>query len=155
MDNWMKCHPGQTMTIYDIPGIVAEAFPKATTPTNIMSGFRVSGIWPFNRDIFEDHEFSPASVTDRPLTPTETNVGDNSENKEDEQVDYVAVPGPSSAPDFPSANDELNNSFRVLQDIRPLPKATNAPKKVTKRRKNAAPFLPTLLKNKCLKKSKN
>lgn len=39
MDNWMKWHPSQTMTI---SGTVAEAFPKATMPTNIMGGFRMS-----------------------------------------------------------------------------------------------------------------
>lgn len=52
------------MPIYDILGIVAEVFPKATTPTNTMGGFRVSGIWTFSRDIIGDDECSPSSVTD-------------------------------------------------------------------------------------------
>lgn len=62
----MKNHPAKTMTIYDIPGIVVQTLPLAATPTNIMSGFRVSGIFPFNRNIFQPEEFAPNSVTDRP-----------------------------------------------------------------------------------------
>ncbi|KAK7171404.1 hypothetical protein R3I93_003875 [Phoxinus phoxinus] len=69
-DSWMKSHPGMTMTIYDIPGIVKESLPVSATPSNVQEGFRCTGIWPFKRDIFKDHEFSPSLVTDRPLLPT-------------------------------------------------------------------------------------
>lgn len=59
MGDWIKNHPGQTMSIYDIPRIVGEAFPRATTSANIIAGFKVFGIWPFNRDVFNDEEFEP------------------------------------------------------------------------------------------------
>ena len=60
----MKTHPG--MTIYDIPGIAKEALPLAATPSNIQKGFQVSGIYPFNRNIFSEDEYMPGFVTDRP-----------------------------------------------------------------------------------------
>lgn len=44
LDAWMKAHPGKNATIYDLPGIVAKALPQATTPENIMSGFRYLSI---------------------------------------------------------------------------------------------------------------
>ncbi|XP_066950693.1 uncharacterized protein [Macrobrachium rosenbergii] len=66
-DSWMTDHPGSTMTIYDIPGIVSTAMPLAVTPANILAGFRSAGISPFNRDIFQDEDFMGAYVTDRPL----------------------------------------------------------------------------------------
>lgn len=65
-DSWMTSHPAATMSIYDIPSIVHTALPLAATPNNITAGFRVSGIYPFNRDIFPDSEFMAAYVTDRP-----------------------------------------------------------------------------------------
>lgn len=65
-DGWILNNPGKTMTIYDTPGIVAYAYPLAFTPKNIQSGFRVSGIFPYNRNIFSDDEFLASSVTDRP-----------------------------------------------------------------------------------------
>ena len=34
----------QCMMIYDIPAILALAFPRATTPSNIISGLNVAGI---------------------------------------------------------------------------------------------------------------
>ena len=65
-DSWMLNNPGQTMTIYHIPGIVCEALPLAITPKNIMSGFSCTGIVPFNRNIFDEMEFAPSLATDRP-----------------------------------------------------------------------------------------
>ncbi|KAJ8352235.1 hypothetical protein SKAU_G00237110 [Synaphobranchus kaupii] len=71
MDFWLKMHPGRTITIYDLPSIVATALPAAATPANIMSGFRCTGIWPLDPHIFQDVDFSPAFVTDHPA-PTIT-----------------------------------------------------------------------------------
>ncbi|XP_013859198.1 uncharacterized protein zgc:113274 [Austrofundulus limnaeus] len=69
-DSWMRSHPGMTMTIYDIPSIVKDSLLLSATPSNVQEGFRCTGIWPFKRDIFQDREFSPSLVTDRPLAPT-------------------------------------------------------------------------------------
>lgn len=71
-DSWMKVHPGKTMTIYDIPGVVNDAWPRASTPMNIRNGFQVSGIFPFNRHIFTDDDFLPAYATDRPFKEIES-----------------------------------------------------------------------------------
>lgn len=46
-DAWMRKHPGKTMTIYDIPGIVKTAMPLALTQTNIQAGFRKTGLIDF------------------------------------------------------------------------------------------------------------
>ena len=52
--------------LYHIPVCVNEAFMSAMTPWNICSGFRSTGIFPYNRDIFSDAEFEPSMVSDRP-----------------------------------------------------------------------------------------
>ncbi|CAG9137628.1 unnamed protein product [Plutella xylostella] len=65
-DAWMRNNPGKTMSIYDIPGIVASAMPVALTPSNIQAGFRKKGIYPYNRNLFTELDFAPAFVTDRP-----------------------------------------------------------------------------------------
>ena len=39
---------------------------KATTPLNIKSGFRATGIEPFDENVFTEEDFLPSSVTDRP-----------------------------------------------------------------------------------------
>ncbi|GBP63913.1 hypothetical protein EVAR_39576_1 [Eumeta japonica] len=48
-------------------GLAAKAFPLTVSPSNIFTGYKACGICPFNRDIFQDHNFMPSSVTDRPL----------------------------------------------------------------------------------------
>ena len=54
------------MSIYDIPEIVKIALPRATTPENIIAGFKVSGIYPFDMHVITDSDFLPSAVTDRP-----------------------------------------------------------------------------------------
>ena len=61
-------HPGQTVSIYDIPQICPQAWDRAATPTNVKSGFRCTGIWPFDKTIFTDEDYLSSQVTDRPET---------------------------------------------------------------------------------------
>ncbi|XP_011859139.1 PREDICTED: tigger transposable element-derived protein 6-like [Vollenhovia emeryi] len=81
---WIHNNPGKTMKIYDIPSIVATAFPLAVTPSNIQAGFTNTGISPFNRNLFTEVDFAPSYVTDRPNpnTPIET-VNENPLNPVD------------------------------------------------------------------------
>nr|XP_047137401.1 MFS-type transporter clz9-like [Hydra vulgaris] len=67
-DAWMKMHPGSTMSIYSIPGIVGNSFPLACPPNNIKAGFAKTGIYPLHVNIFGEHDFMPAYTTDRPPT---------------------------------------------------------------------------------------
>ena len=63
MNGWMRSHPGRTVTIYDVPSLVAEAQLHSLIIWNIQNGFRVSGIHPYNRNVFTDEDFVPAEVT--------------------------------------------------------------------------------------------
>lgn len=71
-DSWMTNHPGSTISIYDIPGVVFTALPLAVTPANILAEFRATEISSFNRDIFQDSDFLGAFVTDRPQANLQT-----------------------------------------------------------------------------------
>lgn len=105
-DAWLMMNKGKTLTIYDIPGIVKEAFPLAMTQANIQSGFRVSGIFPFNRNVFGDEEFLPSSVTDRPnpeIPETDEDVPQPSTSQvvTEARQGHDTSPGPSSRPMSP------------------------------------------------------
>ncbi len=45
------------------------AFDRAFTPGNIRSGFRSTGIFPYDRDIFDEADFLVSYVTDHPEVP--------------------------------------------------------------------------------------
>lgn len=64
---WLLSNPGKPMTIYEVAECFGKSYPLAFTPSNIQSGFRVSGIWPFNSNIFSEDEFLSSYVTDRPI----------------------------------------------------------------------------------------
>lgn len=64
LNTWLKSHPGRTVTHQQVAGIFKEAYLRAATVKNIQSGFKSSGIFPLNENIFPDHMFAPAAVTD-------------------------------------------------------------------------------------------
>ena len=77
-DSWMRDrkNAGKGMNIHVIPSLVGYAFPKAFSTTNITAGFRATGIWPFDKNIFPPEKFFSAMTTDRPLPVLNNNAGD-------------------------------------------------------------------------------
>lgn len=123
-DSWLRNNPGKSMTIYDIPSLVRDALPLATTPINIMKGFKVSGIEPFNRDIFGDDEFLPSSVTDRPaLPPVPPTL---SQTVEIEVVAMASSDSPKETPDMPTSNLPASEIFSASAISEPEPVASTS-----------------------------
>lgn len=120
-DNWMRSNPGKVMSIYDIPGIVKPSFDIAVTPRNISSGFVHTGLWPVNTEIFQDADYLPSQITDRPL-PTSVDPGPSSSNMEISTIEEPAL-YPTS-----STNDECPLANNILHDSRtPSPSILNLP----------------------------
>ncbi|KAK4324160.1 hypothetical protein Pmani_005163 [Petrolisthes manimaculis] len=66
MDSRLLQKPGIPLTIYDIGSLVDTAFKRSMTPSNITFGFKRSGIFPFDDNVFDDSDFASSAVTDRP-----------------------------------------------------------------------------------------
>lgn len=96
----MLAHPGRPLSIYDIAGCLGKAYPSAMTPRNIVKSFEVTGISPFNRDIFTEDEFLSSYVTDRPEDP-ETDAEDIGVDNIQKTPDRVLSPSLLE----PSSND--------------------------------------------------
>lgn len=98
-DNWMRQpeNAGKAMSIHTIPQLVSYAFPKAMTPENITAGFRATGIYPFDRNIFPPHKFISCYSSDRPLPSTGTPEigGEATESQVPGHVSSNNAPGPS------------------------------------------------------------
>lgn len=133
-DNWMLKNPGKPLSIYDISGLVGQAYPLSFTPTNIKSGFSVAGIWPFNRHVFSDDEFLSSYVTDREA-PKEDSL--SRPHIEQPALDNVTPCNSGSHLDgdtvtletnltpqqmSPTANDRIGLVV-TPEEIRPFPKA--------------------------------
>lgn len=66
VDAWLLNNPRKTLDIYSIAEIVGQAYPRAFSTSNIVSGFKNAGIFPLDRSIFKDDYFLGSYVTDRP-----------------------------------------------------------------------------------------
>lgn len=95
IDSWLLQNPGQTVSVYELANFLRQAHDQAMTPMNILSGFRNTGIFPFNRNIFSEVDFLISAVTDRPFAEVEgnnecLNSNDQTEGNE-EQIEDVTV----------------------------------------------------------------
>lgn len=66
MDNTMRTSPNREIRTQGIGALTERAFVQSMTVDNITSGFRATGVFPLNPDIFTDANYVPADVTDKP-----------------------------------------------------------------------------------------
>jgi hypothetical protein len=62
----MAMNPGKRITEHHVASLVNQPYQKAATIAVAVSGFRSAGIFPLNRDMFTDADFSTAITTERP-----------------------------------------------------------------------------------------
>lgn len=156
-DAWLRNNPGKTITIHDLPSIAKIALPLALNPTNIVNGFKKTGIMPFNKEIFQDSDYLTSFVTDRPLThninvdPEMPSTSTNPDNNVTSAFEYdEPVAGPSQANVIAQFSPDL---------IRPLPKAAPRKMKTTRKTRKSAVLTDTpekeALEQEHLKKQKH
>ena len=66
-EKWLRSHPGRVITMFPLGGLFGSVYVRAATQEVAISGFRAIGIYPVNRDIFSESDFTPRDVTDKPL----------------------------------------------------------------------------------------
>lgn len=60
VQNWLRCNPGQAVTQFQVSSLLAGAYAKAATIANAINGFKNTGIWPPNKDIYPDSAYAAA-----------------------------------------------------------------------------------------------
>ena len=66
LDDWKACHVKNRFSIYEVAEATAKAYDAAFTHNNIKAGFRATGIWSFDRNIFTESDFLPSKASDLP-----------------------------------------------------------------------------------------
>lgn len=144
-EEWMLSHPATPLTIYNVAELAGKAYPLAFNPKNIQAGFRVTGIYPFDENVFGEDEFLCSAVTDRenpnlePLNISNIEQPPQQENQNPEPPERSLIneQPPQQKNPKPSTSTDL---YRSPSEIRPLPKA--APRKsVNKRKKGSCRIL--------------
>ncbi|CAG4997620.1 unnamed protein product [Parnassius apollo] len=108
--DWMDQNPGKTITIYETSELLGN-INTIFTPLNVLSGFRVNGIYPFNKDIFTDDVFLSSYVTDR-LLVTETNPERTGENDQSQNCELLS-PQRSATPSILSDATLTRQDFEI------------------------------------------
>ncbi|KAK9720560.1 hypothetical protein QE152_g21972 [Popillia japonica] len=62
----MRSYPGVRISEYEIAGFVASAFTRVSRMDIAISGYRCTGIHPFNRNVFSDVDFIGSDMTNVP-----------------------------------------------------------------------------------------
>lgn len=134
-DHWMTNHPGKTMTIYDIPGIVKLALPLAISTTNVVSGFASTGICPFNDNIFQDKDFMSSYVTDREM------VQKNLPEDADDCLDDILAVEENFENEVDLTEHIEVSIFNPVEVLKPLPKAAARKENTRNRKKRSSAVL--------------
>lgn len=67
VDSFRRQNPGRSLGKLQFPKLFSEAWYRAATPANGSSGFRATGILPYNPNVFSETSFAPSSVSERPI----------------------------------------------------------------------------------------
>lgn len=138
---FQRNHVGRIISQYDVAKLFGEAYLKAASPQNAVKGFKSTGIWPTNRFIFTDDDYLPATMTDRPEAPNESDIPTSAQIIEDSNEKSAPVDEAFSKQSALTVNPDQAKTKKVTpMDIRPTPKQT-APKTSRKRKLQKAEIL--------------
>ena len=106
IEKLLRSHPGRVVAIYQIGELFGNACKRATTGEIAASGFRATGLFPCDKNIFRPYDF-PLSSEDKNAAP----------------VNHPASIKTIDQPSFSSANFLPFTSAEALQssDISPVP----------------------------------
>ncbi|XP_031333074.1 uncharacterized protein LOC116176797 isoform X1 [Photinus pyralis] len=150
--NWLRNNPGKVVTIHDSGELFGRAYQRAATIQNALSGFKNTGICPYNPGVFPDDLFEPAETTNRKSNNGNGEEEDAPENESNTPPDPIErTPSPGTVENIPPQPNDANSSplpgcsykqqqsqqlYFSPQDIMPIPKAdTQRPKRNYKRGK--------------------
>ena len=100
-------HPGKTITIYDLLGIVAIAYPLAATPLNIQAGFQVTPFLCLRSPLFRTQPFQAPAPTQHFQAPAPTKHFQASAPTLPGPSTNLALPGTSTNPALPGPSTNL------------------------------------------------
>lgn len=80
-DAWKKSNVGVSFDLHHVPLIVYQCLDAMLTPKIIKSGFRATGIFPFDAQIFSEVDFTASKLSSENL------CGDDDDDDEEENAD--------------------------------------------------------------------
>jgi len=67
---WLSTNFSYRKIVYMHVGIFGAAYIRCATMDKAVNGFRSTGIFPFNPDVYSDDDYAPSLTTEQPCPPT-------------------------------------------------------------------------------------
>lgn len=114
-NDWMLSNPGKTISIYEVSTLFGKSYPRAISPENIINGFKCTGIWPLDCNVFNDDDYLSSYVTDRPVPHQAT-------SREDKRAITGLSPQQaiSQLPEYQSISTDLSPLPSTSKEFSPL-----------------------------------
>ncbi|XP_071572273.1 uncharacterized protein [Temnothorax nylanderi] len=71
---WQVHHPGQNIPIYKVETLYKMAFSIAAQRQTAIEGFKKSGVYPLNKNLFAYHLYAPSKTAEKPMQETQDNI---------------------------------------------------------------------------------
>nr|CAI5859600.1 unnamed protein product [Callosobruchus analis] len=127
IETWLRQHSGRVITHYQVGKLFGEAYNQAATVATAANGFRVTGLFPCDRNVFQPHEFI-----------SDLENADQCHNSSIIQIpacDGQPLESDEPQPCCSMSNCTSHSSFVLPTDISPLPLTTKQGIRPTKGRK--------------------
>ncbi|XP_047127870.1 uncharacterized protein LOC124808740 isoform X1 [Hydra vulgaris] len=89
VQSWHRLHPGRPVIEAEFGNLFSTAYGEAASVSKAESGFRKSGIHPFNRLIFTDEDFIAAAVTNQEQNTSNITLSDSQEKVTNNQTNLT------------------------------------------------------------------
>jgi hypothetical protein len=91
---YLKLNPGINITKYDIAQLTSKPYLKALTPENLISAFRRTGIFPFNKTNIADSQVAPSII----YKESEDNVKESEDETTSTNIVTTSVESQNKSP---------------------------------------------------------
>lgn len=141
---WLKTHPGRRITRLQFGELLNETWGKSATPENAISGFKATGIYPFNPHVIPDYAFLTSSADQTNPEQTAVSSQETQDGLDQGSFETSAVESYKEAEEHfdpqPSTSKtcDIETPTKLLSDIAPVPNVTIT---VRKRAKQVAKVL--------------
>ena len=61
---WLRSHPDRVVSTFQVAELFGIGYVRAVAMRTAVNGFRKTGIWPIDRNVFDEHDFAATQPSD-------------------------------------------------------------------------------------------
>lgn len=106
--SWLRSNPGAVIKQGNVAELLGKAYPRSVRMDIAQNGFRATGLWPSDRNIFTEEDFASSVQIDDP-----SDQGSTAATDPEPPAKSVATPSTRKAPAMPPMSGMISNVFGI------------------------------------------